>query len=112
VGINLFDGSDSPLTYEQALVLIAERIAWPSEEYQREIVSAIRKATNLVLPEPDRPTFQDPKDELIDGQNRELAAAQAELAELRKAKRQREQAEKLAAAQAELAELKGEAPNS
>lgn len=88
---NIFDGSDEPLTYGQALVLLAERVPGFSEVDRRAVTDTIRAEHDLVLPEPDRPAYTDPRD--------------AELAELRKFRDAKLLAEAKAKHDAELAEL-------
>jgi hypothetical protein len=89
----LFDGSEDELTYEQALVLMAEQISWPKESTQVQVVTAIRKAKNLALPEPDLPPTMDDRDKAIRAQDQVIEAMQRELAQLRKTEELRQELE-------------------
>lgn len=99
----LFDGSDDELTYEQALVLMAEQISWPQEAIQVQVVTAIRKAKNLSLPEPDLPPTMDERDKALRQQDQVIADMQRELAQLRKTEELRQELDAARAAAAEKA---------
>lgn len=49
-----FDGNhDETLTYGQALVELAQRVSWPSEEHGKDVVYAIQAEHGLLPPEPE-----------------------------------------------------------
>lgn len=84
---NLYDGTEEPLGYGQALVLLASaRGIFPNEEVQKEIVLAIQREHDLVPPPPDallQPL--DARDQTLRNQDEELALLRAELARRNKA---------------------------
>lgn len=70
----LYDGDpNTPLTYGQALVLLAQQVAWPTSEARDEVVRAVQTEHDLLPPEPD----EDPTE---DDQDRELRELRAEAA--------------------------------
>lgn len=95
------DGSPEPLTYGEALVAIAQKIAWGSEAIAYEVVRTIQTEHDIVPPDPDKPAFTDPRDAT-------LVAQEAELAELRAEKARRQAEDQKAANERELAELRAE----
>jgi hypothetical protein len=100
--VSKFDGSKDPLTIGPALVEIASRVAWPTQEHAREVELAIKGEYGIFVPEPDKPVYGDPRDETLVAQDRELAALRAE-------KAQRENDDKIRAQQEEIERLKQEA---
>lgn len=69
-----FDGSDAELSYGEALVEVAKRCAWPSEDHAREVVRAIQAEHDLLPPEPE------PAAEPVDPRDAEIERLKAELA--------------------------------
>jgi hypothetical protein len=76
----LFDGTDEPLTYGQALVAIAERLSWQSEAHQKEVVLAIQTEHDIV-PVEDKPRSlaNDPRDLTLAAQDDEIALLKRQL---------------------------------
>lgn len=84
----LYDGSPEPLTYGAALVEVAKRCSWPSEEHQAEVVKAIQVEHGLyVVPEAE--------------------TRQLELERLRRLAAEADAVAAEAAREAEIAELRG-----
>jgi chromosome segregation ATPase len=93
------------LTYGQALVELANRVSFGSEQLAGEVRTAIEREHGLYV-EPEKIGPADPKDAELDELRAQADATRAELEELRaKAARQRE-ADDLAAARAEADELR------
>jgi hypothetical protein len=80
--LNIYDGTDTELSYGQALVLLASaKGVFPNEPVQNQIVLAIQREHGLVPPPPDvlvQPL--DPRDQTLRNQDAELALLRAELA--------------------------------
>ena len=80
MGVNIFDGSDSDLSYEQAIVLIAEATPFVNDAIRGPVVTAVRARKGLVIPEPDQVAYTDPRDQLVADQAKELEQLRAEKA--------------------------------
>lgn len=103
---NLYDGSDEPLSYGQALVLLASRPGvFSNEEQQTAIVRAIQAEHGLTPPEPDALVNPaDSRDVTLRQQDEELERLRAELARRDKAKNESAaKADEIAAIKAQLA---------
>lgn len=97
-----FDGTSEDLTYGQALVELAARVSWPSEEHQRDVVTAVRKEHGL-WQEPDYSA--DPEDL---ARAREAVRLSDENAALRADLAARKRAEEVQALEAENKRLAAE----
>lgn len=81
-----FDGTKDPLEYGQALVELAKRVPFGSEEERAEVVHAIQDNHGLLPPEPDPEEEEaaalaagaDPKDAELRRLRAQLAARDAE----------------------------------
>lgn len=75
-----FDGSDEELTLGGALVEMATRIAWQTEEMQNEVIRAIRAEFGIEVPEPDHSAnVADSRDLTLRQQDDEIAALRKKL---------------------------------
>jgi hypothetical protein len=92
--VSRFDGSDEELTYAGALLEIAGRVAFPTQEHAAEVIVAIKKEHGIavVLPEVS------------------IAQQEAELDQLRAEKQRRADAAEIARLRAELAATAVPAP--
>jgi hypothetical protein len=89
---NIFDGSDEPLSYQQAFVMMAQQISWPTEAIQTQVVRAIQAEKGLLPPEPDHiRNYADPRDVTLRQQDDELAALRKQLDNLNAAAALREE---------------------
>lgn len=85
--MSLFDGTKQPLAYADALVLIAVKQGWPSDEHQAEVVKAIQVEHGVyVVPQAE--------------------TRAAELERLRALAAEKESVEKAAAEESEIAKLR------
>lgn len=107
VGTNLYDGSDDPLAYGQALVILAQRPGlFANESEQRAVVAAIQGEHGLTPPEPDAVANpSDPRDVTLREQDAELDRLRAELARRDKADQESQaKADEIASLKAQLSE--------
>jgi ATPase subunit of ABC transporter with duplicated ATPase domains len=74
-----FDGSPDPLTYGQALVEIATRIAWGHEAQGIEVTRAIQAEHGILPPDPDL-NYADPVYGTLAAQDAEIAELKARIA--------------------------------
>lgn len=81
-----FDGTKEPLSYGEALVELAKRVPFGTEEQAREVVESIQREHDLLPPEPDPESEEaaalaagaDPRDAELKRLRAQLAAATAE----------------------------------
>lgn len=78
--VNVFDGSDEPLTFGQALCEIVQRVSWQTEEHQRQALRAVQEEFDLVPPDPDPvAVYNDPRDITLANQDAELEQLRRQL---------------------------------
>lgn len=101
-----FDGSDAPLSIGEALVEMAYRVAWQTEEMQNEVIRAIRKEFGIEVPEPDHSA------NVADARDLTLRAQDDEIATLRKRLERADLEKELAVREAEVRALNASHPVS
>lgn len=95
-----YNGTDDELSYGEALVALAERVTWRTEDEQREVVTAIQKEHGIyvepeVIPDPEAIAREKELAKLREDNAKLKAAAEAREKEAELAKL-REENEKLA----------------
>lgn len=99
--MSVFDGTDEPLSFEQALCEMAVRVAWPTEKHATEALRAIQGQFDMLPPEPDAlATVADARDITLIQQDRALADKDRQLAEMRQRVEAAELEARLAVAEA------------
>lgn len=79
--MSLLDGTKDELTAEDAFIAMAERISWPTEAHQAEVVAALRKRFDMELPAPDvAADLQDSRDVTLRNYEAELETLRADKA--------------------------------
>lgn len=104
--MSLFDGTSEALTYGQALENLVYVASWPSEAHRDEMLDAVRGEHGIVVPKAT-PTYADPRDEALVGAEAELAEARAQLAEVRRENKAREDAAELVRLRSQVAQEQG-----